>query len=570
MRFEKPRAVLRVNFIFVFLLLFAPSVFSLPQYHQDAMVSAANPHAAAAGVEILRKGGSAVDAAIAAQMVLNLVEPQSSGIGGGGFMLHWDDGAKKLTAFDGRETAPSAVSGNLFAPEGKPMRWRDAALGGRSVGVPGLLAMLEKAHAKHGRLKWKTLFEPAINLSRSGFTVSPRLNLTIAGMSAVRSHGDRGALSYFFTDSGEPVAVDSVLKNPAFAETLEKIAKKGVRPFYRGAVARDLVRAVRGAGGLLSISDLRSYRAVVREPVCSSYRQYRVCGMGPPTSGGIGVIQILKILEQFDMASLDPLSPEAAHLFTQAARLAYADRNVHVADPDFHPVPARRLTDPAYLKKRSRLIDPGADMGKAESGIGGGCMARNGRAFEAVSTTHISVVDGRGSAVSMTSSIENAFGSTLATGGFLLNNQLTDFSFFPRGENRCLIANRVEPGKRPRSSMSPMMVFDGDGKLRLVIGSPGGGRIINYVARAIVAVLDWGLDVQSAVSLPHYSNSNGKTELELGTGAGLLAPALGKLGHNVKVTELVSGLHGIEFTEKGVRGGADPRRDGVAVGYDLR
>ncbi len=535
-----------------------------------AMVSAANPYAVRAAVEILRKGGSAVDAAIAAQMVLNLVEPQSSGIGGGGFMLHWDNKKKKLSSFDGRETAPFAADGNLFAPAGKPMKWADTVVGGLSVGTPGLLAMLEKAHKKHGKLKWKTLFEPAINLSKNGFSVSPRLSMMVEEMSSGIFRPEQKAHDYFFADSGKPVVAGAVLRNPAFAKTLEKIAKKGVRPFYRGAGAENIVRAARKAGGLLSSSDLRSYRAVERSPVCSSYRKYIVCGMGPPTSGGIAVIQILKIVERFDMASLSPMSPEAAHVFTQAARLAYADRDVHIADPDFHPVPVSRLTDSGYLKKRSDSVNPIVDMGKAASGIAGGCLADRGGAFELPSTTHISVVDGRGDAVSMTSSIENAFGSTLMAGGFLLNNQLTDFSFSPRGKNGCLIANRVEPGKRPRSSMAPTMVFDENGELRLVIGSPGGSRIINYVARTIIAVVDWGMDVQSAVNLPHYVNRNGKTELELGSDTRRLTPALVKLGHEVEVKKLVSGLHAIEVTKNGLKGGADPRREGVSIGIKMR
>ncbi len=548
----------------VFALFLSHAVAARSGDHQG-MVSAADPRAARAGVEILRKGGSALDAVIAAQMVLNLVEPQSAGIGGGGFLLHWDAPARNLTTFDGRETASLFADGNLFASGGKPMRWEDAVVGGRSVGTPGLIAMLRKAHKKHGKLKWKELFQPAIKLSKEGFRVSPLLNGLIGKFQSRGLGKYAQARLYFFAPSGEPVAVNSILKNPQLAKTFEELANGGASVFYDGAMAHRIVGVVENAGGILSIRDLRGYRAVSREPVCSLYRSYLVCGMGPPTSGGMTVIQILKLLERFDVASLRPMSVEAAHLFTQAAKLAYADRNSHMADSDFYPVPAEKLTDAEYLKKRSALIDPGADMGKASTGIKGGCYAQNGGVFEFPSTTHISAVDRRGNAVSMTASIENAFGSTLMTGGFLLNNQLTDFSFSTFGKNDCLIPNRVEPGKRPRSSMSPMVVFDLEGNLRLIIGSPGGSRIINYVARAIVAVLDWGLDVQSAVSLPHYANRNGKTELELGTQAENLASGLRKLGHEVKITELRSGLHGIEFTDAGIRGGADPRREGAVL-----
>ncbi len=567
MSFETRRVFLKI--VFVCAVFSAPVAAAEKTGGGGAMVSAANPHAVNAGVDILRGGGSALDAAIAAQMVLNLVEPQSAGIGGGGFLLHWDEGAKKLTTFDGRETTPRSAGGGLFVRNGKPMDWSEAASQGGAVGTPGLLAMLEKAHKKHGKLKWKTLFEPAIKLSEKGFEISPLLAAQIKKYDGKDLGKYRKARAYFFSPSGEPLAAGSVLKNPEMAESFSSVAKKGARAFYRGRPAREISRAARSAGGLLKASDFRRYKAARREPVCAKYRSYTVCGMGPPTSGGLTVIQILKLLEPFDMASLRPLSPKAAHLFTQAARLAYADRNSHIADPDFYNVPIRKLTDSSYLSERSRLINPRADMGRAFSGIKGCApLAQNGGAVEHPSTTHLSIVDKNGNAVSMTTSIEKAFGSGLMTGGFLLNNQLTDFSFSEFGENGCLIANRVESGKRPRSSMSPTIVFDKDGRLRLLIGSPGGSRIINYVARTVVAVLDWGLDVQAAIGLPHYVNRNGETELELGTKAERLAPALKKLGHKVKITELTSGLHGIEFTPGGIRGGADPRREGISLRVD--
>ncbi len=567
MKSDLRQAFLQICFFFA---VICAAVCSIAEENRPgaAMISAANPYAVRAGAEILRAGGSAVDAAIAAQMVLTLVEPQSSGIGGGGFMLHWDNASKKLTTFDGRETAPLSASGGLFLHSGKPIEWNEAASGALSVGTPGLLAMLEKAHEKYGRLRWKTLFEPAMKLAQNGFTVSPRLAEMVEENREKVLFKYPETRAYFFSESGKAVKAGSVLKNHDLAETFALVAEKGGRFFYYGSPAHDIVRRVQGAGGLLSISDFRRYEAVEREPVCGGYRSYIVCSMGPPTSGGLTVMQILKMLEPFDMASLQPMSVRAAHLFTQAARLAYSDRDVHMADPDFHAVPVAKLTDTGYLKERSRLIDKGAEMGEASSGIDG-CAARNGdTALELPSTTHLSVVDEWGGAVSMTSSIESAFGSGLMAGGFALNNQLTDFSFSEFGKNGCRIANRVEPGKRPRSSMSPVIVFDELWRPRLIIGSPGGSRIINYVARTIVAVIDWGLDVQTAVSLPNYSNRNGKTELEIGTESENLAPALEKLGHQIKVTELVSGLHGIEFTENGVRGGADPRREGMFLKAD--
>lgn len=564
------RQTVFILFVFLFsvlgFLLTARSAVSA-----DAMVSAANPHAVRAGIEILRKGGSATDAAIAAQMVLNLVEPQASGIGGGAFMLHWDAGSGELTTFDGRETAPANADENLFAPHGSPMKWESAVAGGRSVGVPGLLAMLKLAHGKHGKLRWEKLFVPAIELAEKGFEVSPRLHSSIAEAKHKGLGKYPAARNYFFTAKGDPLPEGFVLRNPEFAETLRTVARGGTRKFYTGAIAADIVRSVRGAKdnpGLLSLSDLRDYRPVMREPVCASYRKYKVCGMGPPTSGGMTTIQILKMVEPFDMPSLAPISAEAAHIFTQAAKLAYADRNVYMADSDFYPVPVSGLIDPGYLLSRSKLINPLRDMGNAQAGTPDGAVSSaQSRSPEHSSTTHISVADGYGNAVSMTSSIEYVFGSTLMARGFLLNNQLTDFSFASKSSDGRPVANRVQPNKRPRSSMSPTMVFDENGKLRLVIGSPGGSRIINYVARTIIAVLDWGMDVQSAISLPHYVNRNGKTELEAGTSAERLAPVLRKLGHGVRITGLVSGLHGIEFTDKGIRGGADPRREGTVAAY---
>lgn len=534
------------------------------------MVSTANPHASRAAAEILRDGGSAVDAAIAAQMVLNLVEPQSSGIGGGGFMLHWDRASKRLTTFDGRETAPLSATDLLFHRGGGPMDWWDAVVGGRSVGTPGLVAMLKLAHDRHGKTPWKDLFAPAIDLARAGFEVSPRLH------GSIKTFAKRGlgrypaAREHFFTPAGDPLPVGHLLRNPGLADTLEAIAERGPEALHTGEIAADIAAAVRAATdnpGRLTVEDLGRYRAKERPPVCSDYRGKRVCGMGPPTSGGVTSLQMLSILERFDLGKMDPHAPDTIHLFAQAAKLAYADRGLHLADPDFVDIPTARLLGKRYLRERSRQIRKRRDLGDAKPGdLAGAAGRRNAASPDLPSTTHVSVVDRDGNAVSMTSSIENAFGSTLMVRGFLLNNQLTDFAFVPLGEDARLVANRMGPGKRPRSSMSPTMVFDEEDNLLLVTGSPGGSRIINYVVQSIVSVLDWGMTVGESVSLPHYTNRNGATDLEEGTRLEAIREDLERLGHSVNVRPLTSGLNMIMRTPGGLTGASDPRREGVAIG----
>ena len=555
------------SIILAICIAISPAV-AAPSRAQKMMIAAANPLAAEAGLAILKRGGTATDAAIAAQLVLNVVEPQSSGIGGGAFLLHWDSATKTLDTFDGRETAPAAADENLFVSGGEKMKWRDAVVGGRGVGAPGLLAMLEMAHRKHGKLQWAELFAPAIRIAEEGFAVSPRLS------ESIKSESEKGGLGryaaarkYFFTAEGKPLSAGTILKNPELAETFRKIAAGGARVFYEGDIARDIVDAVHNAAdnpGVLSVADLRNYRAKMRPPVCASYRGRRVCGMGPPTSGGLTTLQILKILENFDLSAMRPLSAQAAHLFSQAARLAYSDRAAHIADSDFYPTPAARLLDEEYLKSRARLINPGRDMGEAVQGLTTTAAAEISRALP--STTHLSIVDADGNALSMTSSIENAFGSTLLVRGFLLNNQLTDFSFAAADEDGAAIANRVQANKRPRSSMSPIVVFDKDGMPLLVVGSPGGSRIINYVARTIIAILDWDLNAQDAAALPHYVNRNGATDLEKNTAAESLRDELEKMGHKTNIRPLVSGLHIVHFVDDELQGGADPRREGIAIG----
>ena len=541
-----------------------------PARAERTMVAAANPHAAEAGLAILRAGGSALDAAIAMQMVLNVVEPQSSGIGGGAFLLHYDKGRGKVRAYDGRETAPAAATPDLFLDAtGAPLGFYDAVVGGRSVGVPGLVAMLEMAHRAHGTLPWRELFAPAIRLAEAGFPVSPRLNALAEQDEFLRLDRESRALFYLWYGKAKPVGAR--LTNPALAETLHRIAQGGAAAFYRGEIAHDIVtavRAVRANPGRLDEADLAAYQAKERTPVCAPYRRWRVCGMPPPTSGGLTTLAILGILSHFDLAPLAPGSAEAVHLISEASRLAFADRALYIADSDFTDVPITGLLDAGYLAERARLIDPWRSRGRAQPGalpLRKSERPAPSPSLEGASTTHLSVIDSAGNAVTMTSSIESAFGSRLMTRGFLLNNQLTDFSFVPELDG-IAVANRVEPGKRPRSSMAPTLVFDEAGDLVMVIGSPGGSRIITYVVKTIVAVLDWRLDIQAAIALPHHTNRNGATDLEEGTGLAALQAELSARGHEVKVRPLTSGLHGIVVTPSGLEGGADPRREGIALG----
>lgn len=533
------------------------------------MVSAANPYAVNAGYRILEEGGSAVDAAIAVQMVLTLVEPQSSGIGGGAFLLYWDNSAHQLTSWDGRETAPSAATGDLFLDdEGQPINWWDALAGGRSVGTPGVIAALAIAHKQHGKLPWSTLFEDAIALSEKGFKVSERLHLLIEKKTNPALGRYDKARNYFYPND-QPLQTGATLRNPELADTLKRIAAIGPKAFYSGDIAKDIVSTVKSAQdnpGLLSEKDLSTYQAKERPPVCAPYHQYKVCGMGPPTSGGITILQILSLLEPFKLSTYSPMDVNAVHLFSQASRLAYADRDTYIADSDFVNVPVTELLDSQYLKQRSSLINVERDTKTAPAGnIPNSTAFSIGSTHAQPSTSHISIIDASGNAVSMTTSIEMAFGSTLMVRGFLLNNQLTDFSFRNQ-QNGKPVANRVEGNKRPRSSMSPMMVFDKNNELLLVIGSPGGSRIINYVAKTIIGILDWGLDIQLAIDLPNISNRNGSTDLELDTTAVNLQQALEKKGHDINIRELNSGLHGILVTPDGLIGGADSRREGIAKG----
>ena len=535
------------------------------------MVAAANPLAAEAGLEILRAGGSAIDAAIATQLALNVVEPQSSGIGGGAFLMHYEAESREMAAYDGREKAPRNATADMFLnPDGSKRKFHDVVPGGLSVGVPGLLRMLEKVHQKHGKLPWARLFDPAIKLAEDGFEVSPRLHKLITKDRHLRKFIE--TIDMYFGKDGEPLAVGAHLINKPLAQTFRLIAKGGAKAFYTGEIARDIVKAVRGAlinPGRMVVSDLKDYQAKKRAPVCSFYRIWLVCGMPPPTSGGVTTLQILGLLQGVKLAKLKPGGAKAVHLIAEASRLAFADRNVYLADPDFVSVPTNRLIDPGYLNKRATGISPTKSMGKAKPGKLMGKSAQNFgpyKGYEGLSTSHISIVDGDGNAVSMTSSIENAFGSRLMVRGFLLNNQLTDFSFLPMVNGKA-VANAAGAGKRPRSSMSPFLVTDGSGKLELAVGSPGGSRIIGYVAKTLIAALDWKMNIQAAIDLPHFVNRNGSTDLEKGSSLVALKEPLEAMGHKVKITDLTSGLHGIRVAKDGsLTGGADPRREGIAIG----
>lgn len=532
------------------------------------MVAAAHPLAVDAGLQMLEAGGTAVDAMIAVQLVLNLVEPHASGLGGGAFLLHFDARARDVRAYDGRETAPAAASPELFLRDGSPMAFRDAVSGGRSVGTPGVARLLETAHRKHGRLPWASLFQPAIALAENGFPLSARVHTLLLRDRAIV--GETAARNYFLQTDGSPKPAGTLLRNPEFARTLRAIAAGGADVFYRGDIARAMVTAVRGHAanpGLLSEADLAAYQVREVDALCGPYRAYRICGMPPSSSGGIAVLQMLGLLSAQNLSGVKPGSTQAVHLLAEAGRLAYADRNRWVADDRFVDVPVRGLIDPAYLAARARLIQPDRSMGRAEAGRppGAALVYADDPVEEVAGTSHVAIVDGDGNAVSLTTTIENFFGSRIMVGGFLLNNQLTDFNFNPVESGRP-VANAVAPGKRPRSSMAPTLVFRDNGDLHLVLGSPGGSRIINYVAKTLIATLDWNLDIQTAIALPNTGSRNGPTEIERGTEAETLAAPLRAMGHIVEISDMTSGLHGIMRDDKGWQGGADPRREGGAKG----
>jgi gamma-glutamyltranspeptidase / glutathione hydrolase len=545
-------------------------VASKAAHTQKYMVAAAHPIAARVGGDILKQGGNAIDAAIATQLVLGLVEPNASGIGGGSFLVYYDAKTKQVHTYDGREIAPaSARSERFLGKDDKPLEFYDGVIGGKSVGVPGTVRMLGMTHKAHGRLPWRQLVQPVIRIARQGFPIAPRLHALLSNEKYLLNQ--ENAKRYFYRANGTPKPVGTILVNLAYADVMQQIANSGADAFYHGAIAKDIVKTIQHAKvpGDLTTEDLANYQPIERSPVCGTYRVYKVCSMGPPSSGGITILQMLGILDRFPLANLKPTSTAAIHLFTEAGRLAYADRSLYIADPNFVSIPIKELINPEYLKKRSELIKQdramtGAQPGKP-SAVSSSVLGKD-NSLEFPSTSHISIIDRYGNAVAMTSSIEDNFGSRLMVRGFLLNNQLTDFSFSPTTKDGKLIANRVEPGKRPRSSMAPTLVFNRQGKLVMAIGSAGGSRIINYVTKALMAVLDWKLDPQQAIAMPNFGNRDNTVELEAQTSITELKPSLQALGHAVVESEQISGSHAILVTNRELFGGADPRRDGMAIG----
>lgn len=536
----------------------------------DFIIVTANPLATQAGYEILQRGGSAADAAIAAQAVLGLVEPQSSGLGGGAFVLYYDAKAKELRSYDARETAPGLAGPFLFFEDGEPMDFKAAQLSGKSIGVPGVPKLLAYLHQVHGARTWMELFNPAIDLAEEGFEVSPRLETMITNHADdLRRFSPAG--QYFF-DGGEPLKAGALLKNPAYAETLREMAFTGANIFYEGPLADEIVRTVQNVPqrpGFMTGEDLRRYDIKTRDSVCAPYRLYVVCSMAEPSSGGLTVLQALGMLEGYDLAALGADNPRSWSLIAQASALAFADRNMYMADPDFVNTPGVLLLDPDYIEQRRALIDPSRPLQdlKAQAGkppLWDGPLYDRGNALDKPGTSHISVVDGQGNILSMTTTIESAFGSHQMAGGFLLNNELTDFSFESIGEEGALIANMVEGGKRPRSSMAPVIVFDLAGNPVLTLGSAGGSRIIGYVLQRIIAVLDWDMDLEQSMDMAHIiARSDENIEVEKNSA---ISKALQENGHNVVQRSMNSGLTGIRIKEDNLIGSTDPRREGMALG----
>ena len=534
-----------------------------------AMVSAADPRAAAAGIAMLKAGGSAMDAVAATVLALTVVEPQSSGIGGGGLLVYQPAGGRIPATFDGREKAPLAATDALFLlPDGTPQPRGQAIPGGRSVGVPGNVAMLKLAHDKYGKLPWAKLFEPAIALARGGYDITPRLASSIAGSAKTLARQPAAAALFLHADM-TPKAAGEHIVNEDLARTFEAIAAGGPASFYTGANAAALVAAVVGAPtnpSTMTVADMAAYQAKERAPVCGAYRSYRVCSMGPPSAGGIAVVAMLGQLQGFDLTALGKESPVAWHLFAESERLAFADRAAYGGDMDFVSVPVAGLTAPAYLHDRAKLISATAVIGHAVPGRPAGAPPRVApKSGEIPSTTDIAVADGHGNVASLTSTVEGAFGSSLVAGGYILNNELTDFDFVPEVAG-AKVANRVEGGKRPRSSMSPAIVYDQHGKVVLIVGAAGGPTIPAQVAKAIVGVLDWHLSVQDAIALPLIFTNDDTLVLEKGPFFAAMEPALKAMGHATVQYPLGLKANGIERVPGGWRGGADPRSEGVALG----
>ncbi|WP_295893269.1 gamma-glutamyltransferase [uncultured Vibrio sp.] len=533
------------------------------------MVAAAHPLAVEAGYDVLKKGGTAADALVAVQTVLGLVEPQSSGLGGGAFLVYYDGKSKQLTTFDGRETAPLAARPELFQDDnGQPLKFFDAVVGGRSVGTPGTVKLLSEMHERYGKQDWAELLQPAKMLATDGFQVSERMAASI--------ERDKKRLSrypdtkgYFFTADGEPLQEGHLLKNSAYAQTINTLAKEGAETFYTGKIAKDIVAKVTGVSdnpGFLAMEDFSTYKVLERAPTCVDYKQYDVCGMGPPSSGAITVGQILGIASHFDLDKMGPNDPISWQIIGDASRLAFADRGRYIADTDYVPMP-EGLLDDDYLQSRAQLITKGQALTSVEAGSPpwkSEVARADDQSIELPSTTHVVIADGEGNVISMTSTVENGFGSRVMSNGFILNNELTDFSFASHA-NGAPIANRVEPGKRPRSSMAPTIVLE-NGQPYMAVGSPGGSRIIGYVAKTLIAHFDWGMEIQDAINMPNMLNRFGSYDLEQGTQAERFKAPLERMGFKVDIRDLNSGVHGIVFSDGKLIGGADPRREGTAMG----
>lgn len=559
-----------------FLILFLFSIFFIsPSNGENAtsskgIIATSNPHASKAAHEIIRKGGNAIDAAVAVQLVLTLTEPQATGIGGGAFMLYWDAKKSKLFAIDGREKAPSKAKEDLFLnKDGNKIKfYPDAVVGAKSVGVPGIIKLLEDTHKKFGKLAWNDLFGYAIELSENGFSVSPALHNTLGYLSYLKTIEPAGSLYYEKNSDGEkvPVPIGHILKNKEYAETLRRISLFGSQDFYEGKTAQLIIKALKEAdkNSFMSLDDLKNYQVVWREPLCDLYRSYSVCSMPPPSSGGLTMLMMLKILENFDIHKLKPESREMVHLFAEASRLAYADRAYYMADPDFINVPIKGLLNEEYIDKRRALIN----QNNAAPNITHG-YPTEGLDFEKnvdiskPSTSHFVIIDAEGNSISMTSTVEGPFGSHLMAGGFILNNELTDFSLIPEINGK-KVANRVEGNKRPMSSMTPTIIFKNNEVFALT-GSPGGTSIINYVTKSVIGLIDWGLNPSEVAQLPHYMNKGKFIELEKNTILENLKPDLESMGHKTKIMRKRSGLHIALKKDDGFIGGADPRREGLVI-----
>ena len=558
---------------FVFIILYLTSLSSIyaeSTSPSKGIIATSNPHASKAAKDIIDKGGNAIDASVAVQLVLTLTEPQATGIGGGAFMLYWDESTSKLYSIDGREKAPSKVNENLFLDKNgnKKRFYPDAVVGSQSVGVPGIIKLLEETHKKFGKLPWEDLFEYAINLAENGFSVSPALNSILGYLKPLREI--EPAASFYFIESPEgikkPVPVGHILKNIEYSKTLKRLSKYGSDDFYKGETAKLIIDTLKNDNedSKMSFEDLKNYQIVWREPLCRKYRSYKVCAMGPPSSGGLTMLMMLKIFESFDIKSMAPNSIEMVHLFSEVNRIAYADRAHYMADSDFIDVPVEGLLNKSYLGERRKIISSRNYTKSITHGYPKGAEEfEKNIDISKPSTSHFVIVDKDGNAVSMTSTVEGPFGSHLMAGGFMLNNELTDFSMLPELNGR-KIANRVEPNKRPMSSMTPTIIFK-DKNLFALTGSPGGTSIINYVTKSVLGLIDWSLDPSEVTELPHYMNRGNYTELEKNTVLENLETELKSLGHPIKIQNKRSGLHIALKKDNGYIGAADPRREGLVI-----